>query len=138
MATLTNEEFEAAEARGRAMLETEPRAKAARYSHESGRVTVELMNGCTYIFPAQMAQELNGADHDDLAQVEVHGVGFNLHWPTLDADIYVPALVAGVFGTRAWMKKALARQAGKVTTPAKAEAARINGRKGGRPKKIKA
>lgn len=138
MEVVTDEQLEAAEARGKALTETEPRAKAVRYNRETGRVTVDLVNGCSYIFPADMAEELSGAGHDDLAQVEVDGVGFNLHWPGLDVDLYVPALVAGVFGTRAWMNKALARQAGQATSGAKAEAARANGRKGGRPKKVKA
>jgi len=62
-------------------------------------------------------------------------MGFNLHWPKLDVDIYVPALVAGIFGTQDWMRKALARQAGRSTSAAKTTAARENGRKGGRPRK---
>jgi len=42
----------------------------------------------------------------------------------------VPGLLAGVFGTR----KHMARLAGQQTSPAKAEAARANGAKGGRPR----
>ncbi|MDO5758511.1 MAG: DUF2442 domain-containing protein [Rhodobacterales bacterium] len=135
MAQLTEDEFEAAKARGKAMLETEPRAVSARYDRKTGRVTVELVNGCTYMFPTHLVQDLAEASPDDLEGVVVDGMGFNLHWPRLDADLYVPALVAGVFGTRDWMRKALARQAGRTTSPAKAAAARENGRKGGRPRK---
>lgn len=135
MDNLTDAQFEAAEARGRAALETEPRATAARYNRETGRVTVDLVNGCTYVFPSHLVQDLSEASPDDLADVEVDGVGFNLHWPKLDADVYVPALVAGVFGTKDWMKKALARQAGRSKSPAKTAASRANGAKGGRPKK---
>ena len=124
MAHLTDAEFAAAEARGKALLETEPRATSARYDRKTGRVTVELVNGCTYMFPTHLVQDLAEASPDDLETVEVDGVGFNLHWPKLDADLYVPALVAGVFGTRDWMSKALARQAGRATSPAKAAAAR--------------
>ncbi|MBV9511761.1 MAG: DUF2442 domain-containing protein [Caulobacteraceae bacterium] len=50
-------------------------------------------------------EDLQGAADEDLARVEVNGLGFNLHWPTLDVDLYVPALVAGIFGTRAWMTR---------------------------------
>ena len=135
MAHLTDAEFAAAEARGKALLEPEPRATSARYDRKTGRVTVELVNGCTYMFPTHLVQDLAEASPDDLEAVEVDGVGFNLHWPKLDADLYVPALVAGVFGTRDWMSKALARQAGRATSPAKAAAARTNGAKGGRPRK---
>lgn len=135
MAPMTDAEFAAAEARGQTMLESEPRAISAAYDRETGRVTVELVNGCTYVFPTRLVQDLSDAGPDDLARVEVDGMGFNLHWPELDADLYVPALVAGVFGTRDWMRKALARQAGRSTSASKAAAARENGRKGGRPRK---
>ena len=135
MVDLTDSGFETAEARGREMVKSEPRAVAARYDRETGRVTVELANGCTYIFPAELAQELRGADDEALSGVAVDGAGFNLHWPAINADLYVPALVAGVFGTRDWMAKEWARTAGRATTPAKAAASRANGAKGGRPRK---
>ena len=135
MANLTDAEFEAAEARGRKELETEPRATTARYDRKTGRVVIDLVNGCTYAFPAKLVQDLQGASHHDLANVEVEGLGFDLHWPALDADLYVPALVAGIFGTRDWMTKELARRAGQAKSPAKAAAARANGLKGGRPRK---
>lgn len=135
MEYLTDAQSEAAEARGRAALESEPRATAARYSRKTGRVTVDLANGCAYVFPADLVQDLSEASPDELADVEVDGVGFNLHWPKLDADVYVPALVAGVFGTKDWISKAMARQAGRKTSSAKAAAARANGAKGGRPRK---
>ena len=42
-----------------------------------------------------MAQELHGADDAGPAEIQIDGVGFNLHWPRLDADLYVPATVGG-------------------------------------------
>ena len=130
MADLTEEELRRAEARGRRMLEAEPRAAAAHYDPAAGRVVIELANSCAYAFPAQRVQDLRGANEEDLADVEVDGAGFNLHWPKLDVDLYVPALVAGVFGTRAWIARELARVAGRARSPAKAAAARSNGAKG--------
>ena len=130
-----NIQFDAAEARGRELLETVPRAAQASYDRSTGRVTIELTNGCSYAVPARLVQDLNGAADDQLAAVEVDGLGFNLHWPALDADLYVPALIAGVFGTRAWMIRELAGHAGQTKSPAKAAAARTNGAKGGRPRK---
>jgi hypothetical protein len=136
VASVTEAQLEAAEARGRKMLETEPRAVAARYDPAAGRVVIDLANGCIYAFPPQLVQDLQGATCDDLAEVAVDGAGFNLHWPTLDVDLYVPALMAGIFGTRAWLTRELARAAGQARSPAKAAAARANGAKGGRPRKI--
>jgi hypothetical protein len=135
MAIVTDATFEAAEAQGRELLRSEPRAVAASYDKTTGRVTIDLVNGCSYVFPAQRVQDLNGASHDDLGGIEVDGAGFNLHWPKLDVDLYVPALIAGVFGTRDWTARELARMAGRSTSPAKSAAARSNGAKGGRPRK---
>ncbi len=118
MADLYEEQLKRAEARGRKMRETEPRAAAAHYDPAAGRVVIDLANGCAYAFPAQRVQDLQGASEEDLANVEVDGAGFNLHWPKLDVDLYVPALVAGVFGTRAWIARELARVAGRVRSPA--------------------
>ena len=136
MAEPTDAILDAAEARGRELLATEPRAEAAHYDRATGRVVVDLANGCTYAFPVRLVQDLQGASEAGLSQIEVDGVGFNLHWPKLDVDLYVPALVAGVFGTQAWMARALARIAGRATSPAKAAAARANGARGGRPRKL--
>lgn len=66
-----------------------------------------------------------------LAQVEILGAGYGLHWEALDADLSIPGLLAGIFGIKAYM----ARRAGQATSPAKAAAARIKGAKGGRPRK---
>ncbi|MFI5011423.1 MAG: DUF2442 domain-containing protein [Hyphomicrobiales bacterium] len=134
MVGVTDAQLRAAEARGREVLLTEPRASAAHYDKITGRVVIDLVNGCSYAFPARLVQDLHGASEEDLAKVEVDGLGLNLHWPKLDVDLQVPALVSGIFGTRAWMTSELARRAGQATSPAKAAAARANGAKGGRPR----
>ena len=126
----------AAQALGDQLALSEPRAAAARYEAASGRVVVELTNGCTFAFPARALQGLDAARDEDLAQVEVLGSGYGLHWETLDADFTVPGLLMGLFGTRAWMAREQARKAGAARSPAKAAAARVNGRKGGRPRGV--
>ena len=138
MVELTDDQLKRAETRGRQALETEPRAIKAQYDAIAGRIVVDLANGCAYAFPTERVQELHGASADDLAHVVVDGAGFNLHWPQLDVDLFVPALVSGIFGTRAWMAGELARIAGRTKSPIKAAAARANGAKGGRPRKTAA
>ena len=131
MAELTDTEIDAALEQGRLASPREPRAASARYDGDLGRVVVELTNGCSFAFPARLAQGLEGATAEQLAQVEVLGTGYGLHWEALDADLSVPGLLAGLFGTKAHM----ARLAGRAKSPAKAAAARANGAKGGRPRK---
>jgi hypothetical protein len=127
-----------AERRGARSLRLEPRARAVRYDRRSGRVHVDLTNGCSFTFPARSAQGLEGASNADLAQVEVLGVGLALHWERLDVDLSVPGLLAGLFGTKAYMDRQRAARAGSATSAAKAAAARRNGTKGGRPRKLAA
>ncbi len=128
---LTDAEIDAATERGRIARLNEPRAAAARYDRRRGRVVVELTNGCTFTFPPRLAQGLETATEEQLAQVEILGAGYGLHWEALDADLSIPGLLAGLFGTKVYM----ARRAGQATSPAKAVAARANGAKGGRPSK---
>ena len=115
---------------------TEICACAARYDQASGRVVVDLVNGCSYAFPAWLVPALQGAGPAALTDVLVDGPGFSLAWPELGVELYVPALVAGVFGSRAGMASEVARAAGRRKSPEKAAAARANGAKGGRPKKV--
>ncbi len=135
MADLTDDMLVKAAGRGEALVQSGPRAVSARYDIQSGRIVLELTNGCAYAFPFIKVEDLQGASPSDLEQVEVDGMGFNLHWPALDVDLFVPSLVSGIFGTKKWMAQELARIAGKTSSPAKATAARLNGVKGGRPKK---
>ena len=131
MAELTDAQVDAALERGQTARLHEPRAAAARYDQRSGRVVVELANGCTFAFPPHLAQGLEAATEEQPSQVEILGAGSGLHWEALDADLSIPGLLAGLFGTKAY----LAQQAGRATSPAKAAAARANGAKGGRPRR---
>lgn len=131
MADLTDEQLDAAIAAGRAQRGTAVRARRARFDRRSGRIVVELTNGCLFAFPARAAQGLEHASDAEIAAVTVLGAGYGLHWEALDVDLSVPGLLAGMFGTAAWM----VQRGGQATSPAKAAAARENGRKGGRPRR---
>ena len=64
---------------------------AASYDRDIGGVVLEFTNGCSYAFPAALVQDLQNASADRLADLRVDGHGFNLNFPALDADLYVPA-----------------------------------------------
>ena len=115
----------------------EPRAVAVRYDRKTKRIVVDLRNGASFMFPPENAQGLAGASAADLAKVVVTPSGSGLRWPTLDADLNLPALMLGIFGSKSWMAE-VGRRGGRATSEAKAATARANGRKGGRPKKARA
>ena len=126
---------------GRRMAErlaSGPHAVAARYDRRVSRVMVTLSNGLELAFPPHLAEGLADAKPADLAIIEITPAGLGLHWPKLDADLYLPALLQGVFGSPRWMAGLLGRSGGLARTEAKGAAARVNGRKGGRPRKIAA
>ena len=131
MDELSDARIDEAIERGRQVVESEPRAAAARYDRKLGRIVVDLTNGCTFAFPPRLAQGLETATDEPLGAVEILGAGYGLHWESLDVDLSVTGLMAGLFGTQAYM----ARRAGQAKSPAKAAAARANGAKGGRPRK---
>lgn len=128
---LTDAQIDAATARGEARSRNEPRALSVEFDRANRKIVIALANGAEFKFPPELAQGLGDATDDQLADVRVSGNGFGLHWDSLDADLTVPGVVSGVFGTRRFM----AEQAGRSTSPAKAAAARENGAKGGRPRK---
>jgi hypothetical protein len=129
----TTDQLLRAEKRGRAVLQRTPHATSARLVR--GKVTVQLSNGATFAFPPEIAQGLEGASAAQLSKIEITPSGLGLHFPELDADLYVPGLLAGVFGSKPWMAAQLGREGGKARTAKKAQAARRNGKLGGRPRK---
>jgi Protein of unknown function (DUF2442) len=127
-------EIDRARVAGEALAATEPRAVKAWYAADTHRIFIELNTEIVMGFPYQRLQGLANATPKQLAEVEVTPTGYGLHWESLDVDLGVPQLVAGLFGTKAWMAE-LGRQGGKSTSVAKAQASRDNGKRGGRPRK---
>lgn len=110
-------------------------AVAARYDRRRARVVVSLNTGVEVAFPPMLAEGLADAAPADLAKIEITPSGLGLHWPKLDADLYVPGLLAGAFGGKQWMAAQLGAVGGSARSKAKTRAARANGRLGGRPRK---
>jgi hypothetical protein len=116
---------------------SEPAAVAAQYHEDHDRLVITLNTGVEFAFPRRYAQGLEAATPGDLDVIEITPSGFGLHFPKLDADLWLPALLDGIFGTRRWMAARLGAQGGKAKSAAKAKAARVNGKLGGRPRKAK-
>ena len=123
----------AAEARARRSLRTMPHAAAARYDRQKRILRVDLTNGTSFSLPVSLVPELSKASDAALAEVEVGAAGVGLHWERLDVDLSVAGLARLVLGTHTLLQAAGAA-GGRSRSSAKAEAARVNGQKGGRPR----
>jgi hypothetical protein len=134
----SHDELATATKRAKRRAQIGPSAVAARYDHRSKRIVVRLSSGLEIRFAPRDAQGLENAKPQQLDEIEISPSGLGIHFPKLDADLYLPALLEGLFGSRAWMAARLGAHGGSATSPAKTAAARANGRLGGRPRKTKA
>jgi hypothetical protein len=133
-----SDEFTAASRRAAERRAKEPIAVAVGYDRRRDRVVVSLSTGLELAFPPRIAQGLEKALPSDLTDVELSPSGFGIHFPKLDAHLYLPALLRGVFGSKVWMAAQLGAAGGRARSAAKIAAARANGRRGGRPRKSEA
>ena len=96
-------EFAAANDRGIKRLATTATATGARYDRRIGRIVIDLSSGLSLTFRPTDAQGLEHATPDQLRKIEISPSGLGLHFPALDADIYLPALLDGFLGSWSWM-----------------------------------
>jgi hypothetical protein len=113
----------------------EPKACEVIYNRESRKIVIHFDNDCTFECPVSLLQGVSNLTDDEIAKVELTPAGWGITWSKADLDFGVNELVQGVFGTKAWMKE-IARKGGRSRSEKKQAASRINGAKGGRPKKV--
>jgi len=106
----------------------------AAYSRALDALVLHLRNGRRVLFPREDLQGLRDAPAAKVARVEVLA-GVGLHWEDLNVDLYGPALLEGIYGSKRWMSE-IGRRGGEARSAKKAKAARRNGAKGGRPQSV--
>jgi hypothetical protein len=129
------DEYEAAQARAEALRGNQPTAIAARYDGRLRRVVIRLSTGLDVAFAPRDAQGLETATPKELDVIEISPSGLGLHFPKLDADLYLPALLDGYLGSRSWAAARLGAQGTAASSPAKTAASRASGRLGGTSRK---
>lgn len=122
---------EAAVREGREADRIEPRASAVHYDAARGLVLVALRSGFAFAFPPDRVQGLVDRAAPELAAVRVSPGGDGLHWDELDVDVSLTGLMAEALNLREWAPRFM----GQARSDAKARAARLNGLKGGRPRR---
>jgi hypothetical protein len=121
--------------RGSDMRERIAHAVSARYDRKTGRIVIELSSKLVLSFLPADVEGLEDAHPPQLKDVEITPSGFGVHFPALDADLYIPGLLEGFLGSKAWMAARLGQAGGRSKSAAKKSASRVNGRLGGRPRR---
>ena len=112
-----------------------PKAVSAHYDRKSGRIVIHLSSKLIVSFSPRDAQGLERAKPSQLEEIAISPSGFGIHFPKLDADLYLPGLLEGFLGSKKWMAARLGQVGGQSRSRAKKAASRSNGRLGGRPRK---
>lgn len=129
-------QFELAKRRAKRLSASVPTALAAHYDRASGRIVIQLSSRLDVSFSPRDAQGLEYARSSQLEPIEITPSGLGIHFPKLDADFYLPALLEGFLGSKRWMASRLGETGGKSRSKAKRMAAQANGKLGGRPRKV--
>lgn len=132
---LSSNKFEAARRAGELEAE-EYGARGAYYDMQARKVVLSLPGEMQLTFPPYAVQGLETATDEDLLSIELVDDGLGLRIERLDVDISIPGLLRGLRGSPKWTASHLGRAGGSASTLRKAEAARENGRLGGRPKHL--
>jgi hypothetical protein len=130
-----SDDFELANQRAKDLEGTVPRVLSAHHDRKTGRIVIQLSSKLIVSFSPGDVEGLGDAKASQLNEIEISPSGFGIHFPAVDADIYVPALLNGILGSKTWMASRLGQMGGQSRSRAKKVASRANGRLGGRPRK---
>jgi uncharacterized protein DUF2442 len=128
------ERYAQARALGQARVQDPSAVVDARYDPDGDLIDLRFGGGGSMAIPRKIVPGLERATESQMEVIIVSPAGDALSWPSLDVDVHVPGLVERAFGTRLFAA-ATGRRGGRRRSRAKAEAAKANGAKGGRPRK---
>jgi len=132
--TKDRERYAQGRARGKARAEDPSAVVDARYDSDADAIDLRFSGGGSMSIPRRIVPGLERASAAKMESIVVSPAGDALSWPSLDVDVYVPGLVERAFGARLFAA-ATGRRGGRRRSKAKAAAAKVNGAKGGRPRK---
>ena len=135
---ITDAEYAAALAAGRAEMETEIRVQTVRYVLDRDAIEVVTTRNAGFLIPRQWIGALQDVTTEDLMRLEVWPDGAAIEIEDRDIHISVHGLLSAVLSAmlppRA-IAAIFASRGGKATSEAKRISAKENGRRGGRPRK---
>jgi hypothetical protein len=107
-------------------------AKGIRYDRRARAFHFTMRSGAAVTVPVAALREFDNATQGQLQEVKLVAAGSAIEHRGLDIDMSVHGIIRDVFGFDEIQQK----RAGSVKSAAKAAAARANGAKGGRPRKV--
>ena len=138
---ITDAEYAAAVAAGRTHADTEMRAQAVRYVPERDAIEIITNREAGFLIPRAWIGALQEVPSEDLVKLEVWPDGSAIEIEDRDIHISVHGLLTAVLPAilpPRTIAALFASRGGQVTSDAKRNSSRANGRKGGRPPKRKA
>ncbi len=69
------------------------RAIAARYLPARDRIEIGLASGWSVQVPRSFSARLANASSRDCERIDIVDSGLGLHWPAIDEDWYLPAVI---------------------------------------------
>ncbi len=133
---ITQQDYDAALARGKAELE-KPHASEARFIGRSWMLEVSFSNGARITIDARLSPFLRDHPLAALQKPYVTVGGDGIIFEEVDVALSLPILLAP-FVPLEIAKSRVASESGSVLSEKKSQAARANGAKGGRPRKVAA
>ncbi len=109
---MAHDNFERANERAKEIQASKPRAVSAHYDRKNRRVVIRLNSNLDVSFSPDDTEGLENATPAQLQDIEISPSGFGIHFPRLDADLYLPAILEGLLGSTAWMASRLGQAGG--------------------------
>ena len=131
----SGDDFEQANQRAKNLEARFPRAISARYDGKTGRIVIHLSSKLIVSFSPGDVEGLEDAQPSQLNEIEISPSGFGIHFPAVDADLYLPRLLEGFLGSKTWMASRFGQIGGRSRSKAKETASGANGKLGRRPGK---
>ncbi|MCF4996474.1 hypothetical protein GIW70_10710 [Pseudomonas syringae] len=110
--------------------------QAVGVSYQDPCLVIRFEDGCGVLLPPAQYAELDGFDKADLEALTVGFGGTALCHADKDLQVSIAGMISASKPLMAMAASVIASRNGRQSSAAKAEAARANGRKGGRPRKV--
>lgn len=91
---ISAKQLEEANLHGVAMKEAFATTTSVKYDRQTGKIVITLANSVDIVFAPSLIKGLEGAAAEDFEDAEISPSGLGIHFPKIDADLYVPSLLA--------------------------------------------